>query len=396
MVALGFLAQNLAIGLTFGSFGVLIKPVADELGASRAAASLGIAIILLLMGVAGPVLGTALTRYPIKRIMMIGAGLMVGGFALASQASSFPTFLLGYSLLGGIGCAALGVIPSTTLISNWFVARVGFAIGLISIPLFVALAPPLVSWIVNAHDWRTALLVQAALLLALMPLLRMIVNRPSDVGQQALGAIHVDDTSRDSTPQEAVSSRSLLGSGHFWCILLGAGLMTCGGIVIVSHLVPYATDRGVASNSAALLMSINGTFSMAGAMAFGWVADRFGARLTLGMIATLQATLWALMLWRPEFSVLALLLIGIGLCGGGVQTVFSALLQGAYGQNGFARALGLGTMLMLPFTFAAAPLAGLLFDRSGSYTLAFQLQIGAFATAAVIFLLVMARRKARA
>ncbi len=73
MVALGFLAQNLAIGLTFGSFGVLIKPVATDLGASRAAASLGIAIILLLMGFAGPVLGTALTRYPINRIMMIGA-----------------------------------------------------------------------------------------------------------------------------------------------------------------------------------------------------------------------------------------------------------------------------------------------------------------------------------
>ena len=34
MIALGFLAANLAIGLTFGTFGVLIKPVAAELGAA--------------------------------------------------------------------------------------------------------------------------------------------------------------------------------------------------------------------------------------------------------------------------------------------------------------------------------------------------------------------------
>ena len=72
MVALAFLAQNLAIGLSFGSFGVLIKPVAGELPATRAMASLGIAVIMLLMGLSGPVLGVLLARYPIRRAMAQG------------------------------------------------------------------------------------------------------------------------------------------------------------------------------------------------------------------------------------------------------------------------------------------------------------------------------------
>ena len=62
MVALGFLAQNLALGLTFGSFGVLIKPVAADLDASRGAASLGIALILVLMGIAALVALIGLLR----------------------------------------------------------------------------------------------------------------------------------------------------------------------------------------------------------------------------------------------------------------------------------------------------------------------------------------------
>src|SRR5512139_2898279 len=112
MLALGFLAQNAAIGLTFGSFGVLIKPIATEWQASRALASFGIAVIMLLMGIAGPVLGALLARYPIRRVMSWGAVLMAAGFTLAAQAREFWVFLLGFGVIGGAGCAALGVIPA--------------------------------------------------------------------------------------------------------------------------------------------------------------------------------------------------------------------------------------------------------------------------------------------
>ncbi|MBP8925518.1 MAG: MFS transporter [Pseudomonadales bacterium] len=395
MVALGFLAQNLALGLTFGSFGVLIKPVAADLDASRGAASLGIALILVLMGIAGPVLGVALTRYPIRRIMMLGALAMAAGFAIASQARGFSGFLVGYSLIGGAGCAALGVIPSTTLVSNWFVSRIGLAIGLLCMPLLVGLAPPLVMLIVDAYGWRVALLAQAGLLLAMLPLLSLVVSRPEDVGQHALGAEHEPLVESGPAPAVTLDSGTLLRSGRFWGVLIAAGLLTTGGIVITVHVVPFATDQGIGSSHAAWLQSVNGISAMGGALLFGWVADRIGSRQTLGLIALLQATLWSLMLLFPDFNVLIALLVGIGLCGGATQPVFSALLSGVYGQGGFARALGLATLLMMPFTFAAAPLAGWLFDLSGSYTHAFQVQIGAFAAAAIAFLVVLGNAGAR-
>ena len=98
-------------------------------------------------------------------------------------------FLLGFSVIGGAGCAALGVIPATTLASNWFVARAGLAIGLVNLPLFVAVTPPVVAWIVGAPRLaRCALDAMAALIVAMLPLLRLVVSRPEDVGQRALGA----------------------------------------------------------------------------------------------------------------------------------------------------------------------------------------------------------------
>lgn len=393
MVALGFLAQNLAIGLAFGSFGVLIKPVAAELEASRAIASLGIAVIMLLMGLSGPVLGTLLARYPIRRVMSAGAVLMAAGFAVAARAESFPVFLLGFSVIGGAGCAALGVLPATTLASNWFVARAGLAIGLVNLPLFVTLTPPVVAWIIGAHGWRASLNVMALLIVAMLPLLRLIVGRPEEAGQLALGAAtRATPAAQPLAPQARVGFGVLVRSRWYWGVLLAASLLTCGGVVVVSHLVPYATDRGIPAASAALLLSVNGVFSMAGALLFGHVADRIGARTTLGLIGLVQATCWTGLVFADRFGLFVPLLVGIGLCGGGTHIAFSALLNAAYGRAAFASALGLATLLMLPFTFAAAPLAGWIFDSTGRYVIAFQVQIAAFLTAALVYLVIYRKR----
>jgi len=131
---------------------------------------------------------------------------------------------------------------------------------------------------------------------------------------------------------------------------------------------------------------------MAGALVFGSVADRIGARATLGLIGLTQAVCWSGLVFADRFVLFLPLLVGIGLCGGGTHTAFSALLNAVYGREAFPRALGLATLLMLPVTFAAAPLAGWIFDSTGSYLPAFQLQVGAFLAAAFVFLVIYRQR----
>ena len=50
MVVLGFLAQNMAIGMTYGVYGAFVKPFSDSFAVSRAVASSGLAIITLVFG----------------------------------------------------------------------------------------------------------------------------------------------------------------------------------------------------------------------------------------------------------------------------------------------------------------------------------------------------------
>ncbi len=391
MVVLGFLAVNLAIGTTFGTWGVLVEPVSTELGASRSLASLGLAIVLLLMGLAGPVLGALLKHVRLQTVMIAGALLMAAGFFIASKAESFGVFLLGYSLIAGAGCALLGIIPASTLIANWFEARRGLAMGLINIPLLVAVGPVAVAWLAAQFGWRSALEAVAALMIATLPLLFFVVDRPEDRGQQPLGG----SLGGSAAPAHGGSPGSispLLRDTYFWGILLSVGLITCGGIVISSHLVPYATGHGIEATRAALLLTINGSASMAGALACGWIADRIGARITCALLGIVLAGVWGLLVAFPRFEVMCVLLLGTGLCSGGLQPAFTTLLANAFGREVFASALGIGTLLMLPLTFSAAPLAGAIYDATGSYAGAFLLQVGFFLAAALILLAVFGRR----
>ena len=189
-----------------------------------------------------------------------------------------------------------------------------------------------------------------------------------------------------ASPARTWSNAQLLADGYFWGIVMCVGLITCGGIVISSHLFAFVTDIGVDATRAALLMTIVGTSSMAGALLFGWVADRIGARITVGLIAFMQVALWSVMLAVPQYNVIALLLLGMGLGAGGVHPAFAAMIGNTYGRDSFGAALGLATLFMLPFTFAAAPVAGWIFDASGSYNYAFMTQIGAFALGAAVLL----------
>jgi hypothetical protein len=56
--------------------------------------------------------------------------------------------------------------------------------------------------------------------------------------------------------------------------------------------------------------------------------------------------------------------------------------------------MGLLTLLLIPFTFGAAPIAGLLYDRAGDYGSAFMLVAGLALTGLLLVALLGARLQA--
>ena len=78
-------------------------------------------------------------------------------------------------------------------------------------------------------------------------------------------------------------------------------------------------------------------------------------------------------------------LFGLGV--GGVMPMWGALVGAAFGRRTFAKAMGLMGPFMVPIQATGAPLAGLLYDRTGSYHVAFMACLGVYVAAMAALLL---------
>lgn len=184
-----------------------------------------------------------------------------------------------------------------------------------------------------------------------------------------------------------MSSLEILRNPAFLVLTLGIGILTAGGLMMVTHLVPLALDRGIGLASASLLLSAFGIAGAAGSLVFGWVADRIGGPMAL----TIQSLAWtlpwtALLFAGDDYPALFLLAVLMGLCSGGIVGLCGVVMNQWLGPQNFGRAMGCCYLLKVPFLFGAAPLAGFMFDRTGGYTASILLHIASFVGVGLMFL----------
>lgn len=380
VISLAFLAQNLAIGLTFGAYGLLIGDIADEFSGSRSQVSFGIALITLVMGLFSPALGYVLDRWSIRGTMMIGAALTALGFQLGAHAQSLTMFLTCFGLLVGAGITCMGVLPAGKLAANWFPQATGKALGFVSLPILIAVGPPLFGWVIEHSGWRELFRYFSYVYLGFLPLLLLVRNHPEGATAPAQAAV-----SASSAP--TVRWRDSLADKRLWLMVLIGGIMFSGGIVLVTHVVQHAVGFGIDLAKASLLLSVNGIAAVVGAMLFGWLSDRLSPAAAVTINLAVQALMWPFVLMQTDLTGLILAVSVLGICGGGAHPALSALVGSVFGAQRFGTILGQITLLVIPFNFGAAPLAGWLYDINGSYAAAFILYAGLCLFATVVMAL---------
>ena len=372
-LGLAFLYQNAAIGFTFGCIGLLIEPISTEFNASRSTISLSIGSISLVFGLLGPIVGSLLDRWSVRLTMMIGCILSALGFYFSSIADGVATFLLPYAFLVGAGFTFMGVLPSVKIASLWF-PGVGRATGFVSVPLLNAIGPPLFSMILVAAGWRELLSMFALIMLGLFVICFLVSVPKKDVIEN--NTADTSGTAKIDDRKENARAKSIFRDFGFWVISISKGLIMSSGIVATTHIVAHAIDIGIERVQASIILSAFGLASVLGALLFGWLCDRFSAVRMLQINALFQLILWLIVKDQSSYYTLVILMGSMGLCTGGVSVISMTILSRYFPIERFGAASGSMVMLMIPFTFIAAPVAGVLYDWLGNYEVAFSLQAG--------------------
>ncbi|WP_371106174.1 MULTISPECIES: MFS transporter [Streptomyces] len=276
--------------------GLLIDPLHEEFGWSRGTIGFAVSVNLALYGLTAPFAAALMDRFGIRKVVAAALVVIAAGGGLTVFMSEPWQLILCWGVLVGLGSGSMALAFAATVTNRWFVARRGLVTGILTAGgasgqlIFL----PLLSWIVERHEWRPAALTVSVAALAIVPLVWLLLrDYPSDVGLAAYGADGppaARPAPRRGAARRAVKAlASASRTGSFW--LLAGAFAICGAStngLVKTHFVPAAHDHGMPVTAAASLLAVIGVFDIVGTVASGWFTDRFDARRLLAVYYALR------------------------------------------------------------------------------------------------------------
>ncbi len=269
--------------------GVLIVPLQEEYGWSRATIGLAVSLGLLTYGLGAPFSAALMERFGVRRVMLVALVVIASG-ASATTLMNAPWQLdLLWGIVVGSATGAVAVPLAATVATRWFEQRRGLVTGMLTASnasgqlVFL----PLLAWLATNFGWRAASLCVSAVAIGIVfPVVLLVVrDRPHSVGLRPYGA------TRDEPPppraerpfRPAIDGlRTGIRSRNFW--LLSGSFFVCGlstNGLIGTHLIAAAHDHGYSEIAGASLLAVVGAFDIVGTVGSGWLTDRLDPRFLL-------------------------------------------------------------------------------------------------------------------
>jgi sugar phosphate permease len=237
-------------------------------------------------------------------------------------------------------------------------------------------------WLITQYGWRDALVILAvAQMIFCLPIAFSIRNKPEDLG------LKPDGIDQEPTPVAALvgqaspppvenapsfTTKQALRSPMFWKVALVFGLSNYATTGLIVHQVPFLEEQaGATVGFAALSVSLMTALSIPGRLGFGAAADRYSKVWVMVVALAFTATGLLLLATVREPWQLAYALPFFSLGFGAAVPLRSVLQAEYFGLKAFGAIQGMILTVTTLFSVVGPVLAGVMYDESGSYRLAF-------------------------
>ncbi len=390
IVAFAVVCQMVLIGATLSSFGLYVVPVSAELHLSRA--DMNTVLVLMNLGGAAiaPFAGWIVDRYPLKRLLIIGA--VVSGVGLAALGLSHSILLSAIVIAVLITSGqSLATLPGSALIVRWFQAHRGRALtlGAFGLSLGSIVGAPVVGQLIDSFGWRMSLILCGAIAFAIVFIPSLLLRIQPSAEERVREGLVVDDTIDASGVSQIkpLSVGTLMRMPQFWCIGLSIAIPMAVSQSVLVSMVPMAIQHGIATPLAATLVSASGLMAIASKVVLSVFADRINRTVVLAilfLIAAVENVVLFIVAIHAPFPVLLGCAVVQGLTSGMLMPVWTALVAERFGPRSYATVFGLMYPIILIMCAALVRLTGEVYDRTGSYQFAFAAFVALEVVAAVL------------
>lgn len=350
------------------STGVMLAPIEQEFGWSRAQISSGMLVASVFGVVFSPFMGFAIDRFGPRRIAIIGTILL--SCALASLSFATSDIRSWWMLWTFVATATLFTKPTVWAagVSSLFASGRGLALSVTFAGSGIgsALTPLLAYHLIEHFGWRGAYIGLACFWGGIaIPLTFLLFVSAKDLHRR-----RGETESRPLLALEGLSPREGLTSPVYIRLALAAVALSLAATAVISNVVPILTSTGLTRESAATIASAVGISTVVGRLSGGYFLDRFNAGRVAAICAALPIASCLLLLISPGDAIVSLVAVSIlGFAFGAEYDSVGYLASRLFGMRSFG--VLFGTIIgLLAFVAGIGPmLANHVYDVTGSYVL---------------------------
>jgi len=393
---------------TYG-FSALFKPIASELGFSRAVTSVPASIARLEGGFEAPLTGWLTDRFGPKWIIIFGVFLVGLGFILMNYINSLWAFYVVWGVIAGTGHNIATSIPVDKAIANWFVKKRGMAV---SLKWFISglsgvLVLPLVAWLITTQGWRITCVIGGLIMWFVgLPMAWFLIkqHRPEYYGLLPDGATVEEETAEAGqvidrgvkyaaeVEEVEFTLRQAMRTPTYWLLLAVNASHSLALPAFNIHCIPFLTDMGIAPLKAAGMMALMMASSIPARLIGGFMIDHMSKnhlRFLLGGVYLLQTAGFAVFLLNQTIAMIYVWFILYGIGTGASFTIMTPLRARYFGRKAFGSIQGTSMLFITPIGVVAPIYVGWAYDTTGSYITAFTVVAASLAFSTILALFVL-------
>ncbi|MFZ7944186.1 MFS transporter [Neobacillus sp. 19] len=370
------LGLSIMIGLARGGInnagGLFLTPVTKDLGIGMGSLSLYFSISSIVTMLFLPIAGKMMAKYDIRGLLIFAIILQAGSFAMFGLMNSVWGWYV-FSIPMAIGSIFVATMAGPVIINRWFKKHNGLAMGIMmaAVGLFGAIIQPMVGNFIAEHGWRNAYITLGLVVIVIViPVVLLTIRlKPEQKGLLPYGVQEATTEGGKAAPTDrgvtmAVAKKSMA----FYSLLMFFFFMTAIAS-FAQHIAPYAMGIGYDVEFAGKVMGAFMIGMLVGALAFGFLTDKIGARNTgvFSMLCGIVAI--GLLIFIPGNAAIFSIAIGIfGFVTASIGTLAPLITTAVFGMKEYSQiyaTLGIGLAVA---GIVALPGYGYVFDLTGSYT----------------------------
>ena len=375
MVLAAFLNLFFAVGLVFYGLPVFYTSLVDSLHFTRSQVAQGLFLGFVIVAPAFGFMGALIDRIGARRVLRVGILLVALSLVLMGGMTRLWEYYV-LCIVEVVGYVLAGPISNQVLVSNWFQAKRGRAMGYayLGLGLGGVAAPVLAAHLIGGLGWRRAFVIIGALIgVVLFPIAQWLTR--SAPGEMGLVPDGIVPTRAQGGAIQASSFRlgAAIRTANFWLILAGSTL-TIGAIgTVIQQFVLFLRDAGYSTVQASAFLSRLLFAGLAGRVAVGYLVDRYNKKNVMALFYLLLALAIPLLLLAQHPATLWAFALIFGFAMGADYLLIPLVTAECFGLEALGKVLSLIIMADSLGQFLGPVLAGKIFEATHSYDLAWSI-----------------------